>query len=87
MPIIPWGRASRLSPTINKPSPSTRIFDRPSEGNRLANLGLAYRNLGQLADARQAWQQALQIYEEIKSPSADRVRQLLALLDSQPPQG
>lgn len=55
--------------------------DRPSEGNSLGNLGLAYRDLGQTERAKQYLKQALAIFEKIRSPSADYIRQWLAELE------
>jgi hypothetical protein len=37
-------------------------------------LGLAYEKLGEMGKACELWRQALKIYEEIKSPSSERVR-------------
>lgn len=55
--------------------------DRPSEANSLGNLGLAYRDLGQTERARQYLKQALAIFEKIRSPSADYIREWLAELE------
>jgi tetratricopeptide (TPR) repeat protein len=56
--------------------------DRHSEANSLGNLGLAYRDLGQTERAKQYLKQALVIFEKVRSPSADFVREWLAeLLD------
>lgn len=55
--------------------------DRHSEGNSLGNLGLAYRDLGQTERAKQYLKQALAIFEKIRSPSADYIRQWLAELE------
>ncbi|MCK6629104.1 MAG: tetratricopeptide repeat protein [Anaerolineae bacterium] len=55
--------------------------DRHSEGNSLGNLGLAYRDLGQTERAMQYLKQALAIFEKVRSPSADYVRQWLAELE------
>jgi tetratricopeptide (TPR) repeat protein len=43
-------------------------------GHLLANLGLAYQKLNQPEKACELWRQALRIYEEIKSPTAEMVR-------------
>jgi tetratricopeptide (TPR) repeat protein len=40
----------------------------------LGNLGSAYRSLGQQEKAIDHYQQALQIYEQIGVPDAERVR-------------
>ena len=50
------------------------------EGSALANLGLAYRNLDDTTRARQHLSQALAIFEEIKSPEAEKARRWLAEL-------
>ncbi|NJN94050.1 MAG: tetratricopeptide repeat protein, partial [Anaerolineales bacterium] len=55
--------------------------DRHSEGNSLGNLGLAYRDLGQTERAGQYLRQALAIFEKVRSPSADYVRQWLSELE------
>ena len=60
------------------------IGDRRGEGADLGNLGNAYKKLGQPDRARELWQQALTIFEDIRSPNADKVRQLLAALDTPP---
>jgi tetratricopeptide (TPR) repeat protein len=60
---------------------SRQIGDRRGEGNHLGNLGLAYRDLGDIPRARQYLSQALTIFEEIKSPYADQARRQLAELD------
>ena len=48
------------------------------EGADLANLGIAYRQLGRTDDARRSWEEALRIFTEIKSPHAGTVRGWLA---------
>lgn len=58
------------------------LGDRRNEGTRLANLGLAYRDLGEPARARQCWAQALALYEAVKDPNTDRVRRWLADLEA-----
>jgi len=50
------------------------------EGNWLGNLGIAYRNLGQIEKAIKYYQETLKIFEEIKSPNADVVRGWLEYL-------
>ncbi len=66
---------------------SREIGDRRGEGNRLGNLGLAYSHLGQVEGdenhpgAREYLERALEIFEEIKSPSAEQVRGWLEELD------
>ena len=54
-----------------------------SQGNALGNLGLAYRDLGQLDQAKLYLKQALPIFEKIRSPSANMVRDWLQELDSE----
>ncbi len=53
---------------------SREIGDRRGEGNHLANMGMAYHRLGDNERARRLWQEALAIFEEIKSPHAQTVR-------------
>jgi tetratricopeptide (TPR) repeat protein len=53
------------------------IGDRLGEGNRLGNLGLAYRDLGQVERAIEYYEQALAIFEEIKSPYTEQARRQL----------
>jgi len=60
---------------------SREVGDRRGEGNHLDNLGIAYRDLGDITCARQCLSQALAIFEEIKSPHAEQVRRQLAELD------
>ncbi|WP_405561564.1 BTAD domain-containing putative transcriptional regulator [Streptomyces sp. NBC_01180] len=49
-------------------------------GNVLTVLGRALNGIGQSGRARVCWLEALAIYEELKSPEADEVRELLAPL-------
>lgn len=51
---------------------------RHGEGGWLGNLGLAYADLGRVEEAIDHYQRSLTIFEEIKSPSAETVRQWLA---------
>ena len=44
----------------------------------LTHLGDARHAAGELPQARQAWQQALAIYDDIQHPDADKVRAKLA---------
>ena len=59
---------------------SRLIGHRHNEATWLANLGLAYASclhddeLGQLQRARALWREALEIYEAVESPYAERVR-------------
>jgi hypothetical protein len=58
------------------------IGDRRGEGNSLGSLlGNAYRDLDDTTHACQCLSQALTIFEEIKSPDAEKVRRWLAELD------
>jgi DNA-binding SARP family transcriptional activator len=52
--------------------------DRFNEAEILTHLGDARHAAGDLPRARQAWQQALVIYDEIYHPDADKVREKLA---------
>jgi DNA-binding SARP family transcriptional activator len=51
---------------------------RSMEGGILSHVGDARHAAGELPLARQAWQQALAIYDEIQHPDADKVRAKLA---------
>ena len=57
---------------------SREIGDRLGEGSDLANLGIAYRDLGQNDQALAVWTQALAILEDTGSPTAEMVRGCLA---------
>lgn len=46
--------------------------------NALANMGLAYKELGDRAETRRLWQEALAIYQAIESPEARKVQGWLA---------
>ena len=50
----------------------------PLEAEILTHLGDARHAAGELPQARQAWRQALAIYDDIRHPSADKVRAKLA---------
>ena len=52
--------------------------DRIAEAEILTHLGDARHAAGDLPRARQAWQQALVIYDEIYHPDAGKVREKLA---------
>ena len=52
-----------------------------SQGNALGNLGLAYRDLGQLNQAKSYLEQALPIFEKIRSPSTKMIREWLDELE------
>lgn len=53
--------------------------DRTQEAEILSHVGDARSAAGDLPQARDAWQQALAIYDEIQHPSADKVRSKLNL--------
>lgn len=55
-----------------------RTGDRRSEGNWLSSLGNAYREMGHMEQAGVYLKQALEIFEEIKSPDAHKVREWLS---------
>jgi tetratricopeptide (TPR) repeat protein len=55
--------------------------DRCDEAQILTHAGEAHHAAGQLPQARQAWQQALAIYDTASHPSAGKVRTQLASLD------
>jgi tetratricopeptide (TPR) repeat protein/DNA-binding XRE family transcriptional regulator len=59
--------------------------DRHSEAEILTHVGDARHAAGELPHARQAWQQALVIYDDIQHPGADKVRAKLAASSSQAP--
>ena len=50
-----------------------QIGDRRTEADILLQLGHAQETAGQ-SDARQSWQQALVIFEELRDPRADQIR-------------
>ena len=52
--------------------------DRYSEAEILIHVGDARHAAGELPQARQAWQQALAIYDDIEHPDAEKVRAKLA---------
>jgi hypothetical protein len=54
--------------------------DRPGEGVSLRGLGAALRQTGDLAGARECWQQALAILDDLGHPEADEVRSQLSEL-------
>jgi len=57
--------------------------NKKATSNKTAHLiGNTYRNLGKVEMATEHLKQALVIFEEIKSPNADRVRQWLEELTS-----
>ncbi|MBI1881436.1 MAG: tetratricopeptide repeat protein, partial [Chloroflexi bacterium] len=58
------------------------IGDRRNEGTWLGNLGNAYKDQGNTSLARQYLEQALAIFEAIKSPYAEESRKSLTEIDS-----
>jgi tetratricopeptide (TPR) repeat protein len=52
--------------------------DRYSEAEILTHVGDARHTAGGLPRARHAWQQALDIYDDLRHPGADKVRAKLA---------
>jgi tetratricopeptide (TPR) repeat protein len=54
------------------------IGDRLGEGNAMWNMSLSQNKLGQRAEAIDYAKSALKIYEQIESPTAERVRRRLA---------
>ena len=56
------------------------IGDLRGEGNSLGNLGMTYRNLGQVKKAIECTEKAFAIFKEIKSPNAERAKKELARL-------
>lgn len=54
------------------------IWDRRGEDNAIFNSSLARFKLGKHSEAIKNAESALQIYEQIESPAAARVRQKLA---------
>jgi tetratricopeptide (TPR) repeat protein len=52
--------------------------DRFSEAETLTHLGDTRHAAGDLRRAREAWQQALPIFEDLQHPDADQVRAKLA---------
>ena len=56
------------------------LGNRAMQGTTLHNLGMLYRETGQIDEARRYLQDALTIFEEIGSPTADDTRQELEML-------
>jgi tetratricopeptide (TPR) repeat protein len=59
---------------------SRETGDRRGEAADLGNLASAYYSLEQAEQARKCLEEALTIFEEIRSPSAEKVREQLAML-------
>jgi tetratricopeptide (TPR) repeat protein len=57
--------------------------DRYTEAEILTHVGDARHGTGELPRARQAWQQALDIYHDMQYPDADKVRAKLAGIEGQ----
>jgi len=57
------------------------LGDRWGEADTLTNLGDIRRAVGELLQAREAWQQALAILDDLKHPDAAEVRARLADMD------
>ena len=47
-------------------------------------LGHAHHSLGDTAEARRQYERALTLYDDLRSPQADRIRAHLAALDLRP---
>jgi predicted negative regulator of RcsB-dependent stress response len=52
--------------------------DRYLQSMTLTHIGDIHHDAGELAQARQAWEQALAIFDDIKHPEAEQVRAKLA---------
>jgi tetratricopeptide (TPR) repeat protein len=60
--------------------------DRFSEGQSLTHVGETCQAVGTLAQAREAWEQALAIFDELRNrDAADKVRAMLASADNRAP--
>ena len=77
-------RQGRLAEAIDCQKESLVIFrdlgDRPGQAEALRDLGDACRGLGRARDARLAWQEALEIADELRMPEADEIRARLTAL-------
>lgn len=62
---------------------SRKLADRRNEASALTHLGDACQASGERERAREAWQQALEILNELQQPDASKVRAKLADTDSQ----
>jgi hypothetical protein len=54
------------------------LGDPYAQAESLQELGVALQALGRAQETRAHWQQALAIFERLRTPDADRVRALLA---------
>ena len=59
---------------LTRPRDYTEIRDWRREGADLANMRQAYKRLRDVTRARELWEEALHIYEEIEDPHAEWVR-------------
>jgi len=62
---------------LTRPRDYTEIRDWRREGADLANMGQAYKELGDVGRARELWEEALRIFEAIEDPHAEWVRRRL----------
>ncbi|MGH3752990.1 MAG: tetratricopeptide repeat protein [Pseudonocardiaceae bacterium] len=58
------------------------LSDRHRAAQTLHYLGEALRGMGQLAEAREAWLEALSIFDDLGAPEATQVRVCLETLDA-----
>ena len=70
-----FGQAACYEPAL---SIFRELGDRIEEARTLSNLGDTHQAAGQLAAARQAWRQALAIFDDLDDADADTVRAKLA---------
>jgi tetratricopeptide (TPR) repeat protein len=62
---------------------SREIGNLQSEGKALCNLGITYESIGQVEKAIGYHEQALSAFEEIKSPYAEQILQLIEKLEAE----
>jgi hypothetical protein len=80
--IIASRHDSRLVLAGHSPNRSSWLLDaRYGEADILTHLGDTHQITGNPQAAREAWQQALSILEELEHPEAEQVRNKLAVLD------
>lgn len=82
-PVPVWperGRAGRKNPTRRAPAATTAaaVMQPHHKAVTLAYAGDAHRDGGDLAAARQNWEQALAILDDLHHPDADTIRARLA---------
>jgi hypothetical protein len=58
--------------------PDTRLPQHPGPQDTLTHLGDTRHAAGELAQARQAWQQALAVLEDLQHPEPEQVRARLS---------